>query len=148
MSTEENKKLVHRFFDEFWNRGDFTKADEIMANDYTVYPLGSATPITSAEAVRGFILSMRAAFPDLHIRMDDMLLDGDEAAVRSTVKGTHLGEYVGAPPTGKPVTVESISIIRFANGRIVEAWSASDNLSLMQQLGLMPAVGQVQETAA
>jgi steroid delta-isomerase-like uncharacterized protein len=79
-----------------------------------------------------------AAFPGLHISIEDVIAQGDKVAVRITWQGTHQGEFMGIPPTGKPVTVTGINLYRVANGKIVEEWWQEDILGLMQQLGVLP----------
>ena len=75
-----------------------------------------------------------APFPDLHRTIDDLVAEGDKVVVRQTIRGTHRGEYLGVPPTGKPVTFTAVAIFRLADGRIVESWILRDDLSILQQL--------------
>ena len=83
--------------------------------------------------------TLRGAFPDLHLKAEDVIAEGDKVVVRDTVTGTHRGEFIGVPPTGKEVTYDEIFIVRFVNGRMAEASGIVDRLSLMQQLGVIPA---------
>ena len=82
------------------------------------------------------------SFSDLQTTTEDLFAEGDKVVERYTARGTHTGEFMGAPPTGKKFAVESIVIYRFANGKIVEMWGLNDSQGLMTQLGLMPAPGQ------
>jgi predicted ester cyclase len=79
------------------------------------------------------------AFPDLHIAVEDMIAEGDKIVIRDTVTGTHKGELMGVPPTGNSVSYNEIFIFRFAEGRVIETWGVVDVLSLMRQLGAIPA---------
>jgi predicted ester cyclase len=79
------------------------------------------------------------AFPDLHITVEDVIAEGDKLVERDTVTGTHQGEFMGLPPTGKTVSYSEIFIMRFVNGRIAEIWGVADALSQMKQLGMIPA---------
>jgi predicted ester cyclase len=79
------------------------------------------------------------AFPDLHITVEDVIAEGDKVVERDTITGTHQGEYMGLPPTGKSVAYSEIFIMRFVNGRIAEIWGVVDVFSLMKQLGMIPA---------
>ena len=88
---------------------------------------------------------MRSAFPDIHITIEDQFAEGDKSVVRWTAHGTHQGALQGRSPTGKQVTVTAVSIFRWANGMAEEAWTVYDQLSLLQQLGLMPAPGQANQ---
>ena len=86
------------------------------------------------------MVALRQAFPDLHVTVDEMLSDGDKVVIRSTMKGTHKGTFMNIPATGKPISVEGIDIVRISYGRAVEHWGVTDNLTMMQQLGLVPAM--------
>ena len=85
---------------------------------------------------------MRSAFPDLHLTIEDMIAEGDKVAMRSSWNGTHQGEFMGIPATGRRVTVSQIDISRIADGRMVEHWGQLDALGLMQQLGVVSSPKQ------
>jgi steroid delta-isomerase-like uncharacterized protein len=93
---------------------------------------------TGAQALKHVWASLLRAFPDLHVTIEDLIAEGDKVVARNTVTGTQQGEYMGCPPTGKPVTYNEIFILRFANGRIAETWGVVDVLSQMRQLGMIP----------
>jgi steroid delta-isomerase-like uncharacterized protein len=82
---------------------------------------------------------LHRAFPDLHVTVEDLIAEGDKVVGRNSVTGTHQGEYMGLPPTGKSVTYNEIFIIRFVDGRIAETWGVVDVFSQMKQLGVIPA---------
>lgn len=84
---------------------------------------------------------IRAAFPDLHVTVEDMVAEGDKVVARVTMSGTHKGEFMGIAPTGKQITVGIIEILRIAGGKVVEHWNVVDSLGMMQQLGAVPAPG-------
>ncbi|MFC7894215.1 ester cyclase [Streptomyces sp. NPDC057381] len=96
----------------------------------TALPLGA----TGVEAVREVFTTLHRAFPDLRIKAEDLIAKDDKVVARQTVTGTHQGEYMGLPPTGRPVTYREIFILRFAAGRIVEVWGVVDVHSQMKQL--------------
>lgn len=141
MSTEDNEALVRRLYEEVFNRGDLSTVDGLLAADYIDH---TALPGTSPgpEGLKQFISMFRAAFPDLHFTIEDMIAAGDTVVVRQTYRGTHEGDLMGIPPTGKQVTITSIDIGRFAGGKLVEHWGATDSLGLLQQLGVVPPMGQ------
>jgi len=89
------------------------------------------------KGARQSIAAFRAAFPDVHFAVEDMLVAEDKVIVRWTCRGTHRGAFLGLPPTGKVVTFTGINIYRIANGQIVERWAEEDAISLYQQLGLL-----------
>ena len=142
MSSEGNRALGRRLIEEAWNQGKIELVDEILANDYAHHDPTDPDRRTR-EDYKQWLADTRTAFPDLQIRVDDELVDGERIATRWTVTGTHQGDLVEAtgtiPPTGRQITVTRITIARFANGKVVETWQAGDSLSFMMQLGLMPA---------
>jgi predicted ester cyclase len=83
-----------------------------------------------------------AAFPDMQITIEDQIAEGDKAAVRVTIRGTHQGDFMGIAPTGKHVTITAIGIYRVEEGKIAETWQNLDTLGLMQQLGAIPQMAQ------
>jgi steroid delta-isomerase-like uncharacterized protein len=110
--------------------------DEVFQPDVLIRtPL--PTQATGAQAIKEVFATLHRAFPDLHVTIDDLIEEGDKVVARQTVTGTHQGEYMGLPPTGKPVTYNEIFIVRFVNGRIAETWGVVDVLSQMKQLGVI-----------
>ena len=138
--SEENKALVERFVGEAFNRGNLGIADEVYATRFFSHgtPEGEGGP----EYVKQFVNMYRVAFPNGRAVIEDMIAEGDEVAYRWTYRGTHQGELMGIPPTGKEVTITGITINRFADGKIVEEWNNFDQLGMMQQLGVIPAPGK------
>ncbi len=94
---------------------------------------------TGAQALKQVWAMLLRAFPDLHVKVEDLIAEGDKIVSRNTVTGTQRGEYMGLPPTGKSVTYNEIFIFRFVNGRIAETWGVVDVLSQMRQLGVVQA---------
>lgn len=139
--SEQNKMIVRRFSEEVENQGHFAVADELLASDIVSHtPLGEADGLESAKQ---FSAMLRAAFPDLHITIEDLVSEDDKVAARWTCRGTHEGQFQGMPPTGKQVEISGITISRIANGKIIEQWANPDVLGLMQQLGAVPMPTQV-----
>jgi steroid delta-isomerase-like uncharacterized protein len=95
--------------------------------------------IQGIEEAKQFLSTYKSAFPDLKATVEDQIAEGDKVVTRWTISGTHQGEIEGlGPPTGRQMEVEGISISRFEGGKVVEEWEQYDNLSFMQQLGLIP----------
>jgi predicted ester cyclase len=143
MSTEENKAIVRRFFEEVLNQGNLAEAFELNAPNW-VYHDPNVPNVRTLEEYTQWITENRSVFPDLHLTIEDLIAEGDQVVGRYTLRGTNTGEIVTPmqiPATGKQVTVTGIAIIRFAGGKGVEVWNQGDNLGLLQQLGLMPAMG-------
>jgi steroid delta-isomerase-like uncharacterized protein len=137
MSAEENKELVHRFVEEFWNRGKTTAADELMAPEAEIHmPTGE---VLDPDELKTFVGTWRESFPDWHSTFEDLVAEGDRVAERWTGRGTHLGELQGIPPTGKRVEAPGSVFYRIAGGKIVEFRGQLDMMGLMQQLGVIPS---------
>lgn len=138
MSTQENKAIVRRINEEVWEKGNLAAVDEIFAAQYVDHnPLPEMTP--DREGLKQSVTMMRAAFPDLHTRTEDLVAEGDKVVNRWTASGTHKGEFMGIAPTGKQVTVAGIQICRIVAGKVVEDWTEVDMLGMMQQLGVIPS---------
>jgi len=140
MSAEENKSLVRRYVEEILNRGNMAVADELIAPDYKRYISPTAVPLT-VDVQKQRLAGIRAAFPDWHLTVEDMIADGDRVAFRATIRGTHKGAFQNIAPTGKQVTVSALDIVRIENGKFIEHWGGPDLLNLMQQLGAVVASG-------
>ena len=144
MSTaqETPNKATFRQLTEAMNTGDrdlMSKAiDAAYAPDALIH---TPMPVqaTGSQAIKEVFATLRRAYPDLHIAIEDLIEEGDKVVARQTVTGTHQGEYMGLPPTGKSVTYNEIFIFRFVNGRVAETWGVADVLSLMKQLGVIHA---------
>jgi steroid delta-isomerase-like uncharacterized protein len=145
MSTEENNVTVRRFFEEVLNHGNLAEAFELSAPNW-VYHDPVAPDVHSIADYTHWFTQIRSAFPDFHVTIEDLIAEGDQVMARYSWRGTNTGDFVTPamqiPATGKQVTVTGMSIGRFAGGKGVEVWNQMDNLGLLQQLGLIPALGQ------
>ena len=140
MSTEELKAKIRRLDDEVFNRGNMSIIDEVVAENFVNHdPFPGEPP--GREGFRQSATAMRAAFPDLHFTNEIMIAEGDIVAHRYTMHGTHSGAFLGLPPTGRQITMRGIDILRFVDGKVVDRWARTDDLGLMQQLGLAPQMG-------
>jgi predicted ester cyclase len=138
MSIEENKALVRREIEEAWHKGNLVAVEEIYDTNFVNHsPLPGTTP--DREGIKQFIKIFRCAFPDIRLTIEDLIAENDIVVERVTAIGTNKGEFMGITPTGKQITVPVITINRFAGGKIVERWSLSDQLAMMQQLGIIPS---------
>lgn len=138
--TADNKATFARF-QEAMSSGDWevmsNTIDELVKPDAVIRtPLPSEA--TGAALLKEVFATLHRAYPDLRITIEDQIAEGDKVAIRNTVRGTHLGEYMGVPPTGKSVTYNEIFIARFEDGRVAETWGVVDVLSQMRQLGVLP----------
>ena len=138
MSTEQNKATIRKWVEEGWNKGNLAVADEVYAANVVQHDPGSPMPVTSSEALKMYVGGFRAAFPDLHFTIDDLLAEADKVVWRFTANGTQTGPLPNIPPTGKSGKVTGIVIFRFANSKVAEVWVNFDMLGLLQQLGVIP----------
>jgi len=135
--SEENKAVARRLVEEVWNKKNLDLIDEIIAADYVDHTLPTGVP-PGREGAKAFIGAYLNAFPDLKITVEDMLAEGDKVVTRWSATGTHTGELLGIPATGKQVTVTGLDITRFSGGKSVEYWGQFDQMGMMQQLGVIP----------
>jgi steroid delta-isomerase-like uncharacterized protein len=139
MSTEDNKTLMGRFIEEVFNQKNLAAIDEFIAPnhvDHTLPPFLPTTPEGTKRAIGIFL----TAFPDVHLTVEDMIAEGDKVVTRYTSRGTQKGAFMGVPPTGKQMTVSSIIIAQITDGKIVEEWGLDDQMGMLQQLGVIPAL--------
>ena len=139
--TAANKATFSRFYDAI-NTGDaevISKTIDEIAEPDAVIRTPLRTEATGARALKQAWAALLRVFPDLHLTVEDLIAEGDKVVCRNSVTGTHQGEYLGVPPTGKPVAYDEIFIFRFAEARIAETWGVVDVFSLMQQLGVIVA---------
>jgi steroid delta-isomerase-like uncharacterized protein len=119
---EYNKALVRRYFAEAWSKGNVAAVDEFMAANYVEHPITSGVLPPGPEGLKEAITTYHTAFPDLEATLDDILAEGEMVAYRWILRGTHLGEWLGIPPTGNHFTASGISVYRIAEGKVVEGW--------------------------
>ncbi len=140
MSIEENKSLARRYVEQVLNEGNLDALNDLISPHYKRYLSPTATPLTP-ELQKQRLAGLRAAFPDVHLTIEDMIAEGDRVMVRMTLRGTHRGTFQGIAPTGKPVTVFALDVVRIENGQMVEHWGGPDLLNLLQQLGAIISPG-------
>jgi len=135
MSTlNDNKRLYLRLADEVLSKKNLEVVHELIASDFTEHTGGQPKRV-GVEGFKAARMRRNAAFPDWKVTVNDIIAEEDKVVARATGQGTHLGEYMGIPPTGKVVTVSWIAIYRVADGRLAEHWQHIDELGLRQQLG-------------
>ena len=110
MSVEENKAIASRAVEELWNKNNLAVVDELYATNFVSHGLPEVTP--DREGYKQFVTISRTALPDFHTTVEDIIAEGDKVVQRFTARGTHKGEFMGIPPTGKKVTITGIAIDR------------------------------------
>lgn len=133
----DHKAMAERWFAEVMSEGKVDVIDELCAQDYIEH---DPFPGTSADlaGLKDSIGILRSAFPDAQVSADDIIAEGDRLAVRSTLRGTHDGDFMGIPATGKKVEVAGYDIVRFEDDKAAEHWGVIDAAALMEQLGAAP----------
>jgi steroid delta-isomerase-like uncharacterized protein len=136
MSTEDNKALTRRAY-EALNQRNWAAFGELVSPDFVLHY--ASRTIQGLEAYKQFLSMYQAAFPDASVTIDELIADGDTVAVRQTFRGTHTGDLMGIPPTGKQASGTGVQITHIRNGKASEQWFNGDDLGLLEQLGVVPA---------
>jgi steroid delta-isomerase-like uncharacterized protein len=135
MSAEENKAIVSRFYDEFFNKGNLRIVNELHTPDYQHHDPDAPDPGGGTEGYIKRNSIFLKAFPDRLLTIEDQVAEGDKVATRITMRATQTGDLPGIPATGRQVTVVSMHICRISDGRIAEEWELFDALGMLRQLG-------------
>jgi len=141
MSTEQNKAKERRLVAEALNKGNLAVVDECLAPDFVYHGPGGAE-VKGTKGYKQFLAGLRAAYPDIHVTIENILAEGDLVATRTKCTFTFTGEGSGITPTGRKVTLTGSILDRFEGDKLAETWEAYDRFDLYQQLGLIPPVGQ------
>ena len=137
--SQENKALMERWFEEVWNKGRAEAIREMVTEDLVVHGLSDA----KGEAIKGvkefdrFHSQFVNAFPNIQVKVEDLIAEGDKVAARCTVSAKHTGDALGFAPTHADVDFTGIAIVRIKDGKIVEAWNNFDFMKMNRQLGII-----------
>lgn len=137
MSLQENKALVRRYVEEVQSQHNLAAIDELFSPAFINHSNVADPPGT--EGTKRFFAMLFTAFPDARFTIHLQLAEGDQVMTYKTLHGTHLGDFMGIPPTGKQVSFDGVDVFTVVDGKLAEHWSVSDVLGLMQQLGVIPA---------
>lgn len=147
MSSEENRAVVLRFYEELWNGRDLGVADEIIADECVTHQLRSGAESVAvprnAEEVKRHVGEWVAGFPDLRFTVEQLVAEGDRVVSQCVMRGTHEGTWLGVAATGRQVSIRLMVVQRIEGGKIVEDWVQVEALGLFQQLGLVPASEEI-----
>ena len=136
--SEENKALFRKFVDECFNRKDPSAIDRLIAPDILDHNLPPGQE-PGAESMKQLMGMFFGAFPDLSVTIDQLVAEGDLVVGRMTTAGTHQGDFMGIAATGKSVKFTEMHMVRIVGGKAVEHWGNSDEMTMMQQLGVVPS---------
>ncbi|HXC95462.1 MAG TPA: ester cyclase [Edaphobacter sp.] len=136
--TENNKAIIRKFLEEVINQNRMDRAIDLVAEDFVeLDPLPGQRQ--GREGLKEVLGMMRAAFPDIHWVVEEMVAEEDKVVTRFTWTGTHRGNFMGIPATGKTVRVNGVVIDQLAGGKMSASRMLMDSLGMMQQLGVVPA---------
>jgi predicted ester cyclase len=140
-TSQEAKEIIRRWNEEGWSGGKYDLAYEIISPNMQVHGAGGQAVGMGPDGLIDLIKTWRTAFPDGHMEIDDLIVEGDTVAIRNTWYGTQAEEFYGIPPSGKSVAVTSVGIDRVQDGLVTEGWGELDMVGMMQQMGALPLVG-------
>lgn len=136
--TEQNKELLRKAVEEIWNKGNFEKMNELVSEDFVIHFPRPGEDIRGPQNVEEFYKKLRSAFPDIQFKIIDLVAEDDKVVTHWSATGTHKGEFRGIPATGNKVNFTAMDIDKISDGKFTECWTNMDELSLMQQLGVIP----------
>ena len=137
----DHAAVVRRFIEQVLNKGDIDQAGQYVWEDVIEeMPLPRQGP--GLIGLKDVLEEMKAAFPDIHWKIEEQMSDGDRVMTRFVWTGTHLGPFLGIPPTGRNVSVWGVVIDRIVDGRIKQTRIIMDALGMMAQMGVIPAPGK------
>lgn len=137
MATD-NKAIARRLMEAAWKEGDFETAGSLLADDYVGHSAGMGKTFRSIDDLREFVETMKDGFPDLSMEIEEQVADGDTVVNRWIMRGTHDGEFMGVEPTGRSIEMSGIGIFHLDDGKVAEAFTIPDTITMMRQLGLVP----------
>jgi len=137
MSTE-NEALLHRWFDEVWNKKRASAIDELMEPDCLAHGMGpNGSSLRGSDQFKAMHATFCGAFPDLEFTLGPVVANDDMTACQFVAVGTHGGDHLGIAATGKPVTIRGMTIARYEHGKVVEGWNTVDFLPAFTEIGLV-----------
>jgi steroid delta-isomerase-like uncharacterized protein len=146
--SAENKAIIRRLYEEIWNKRKVELVGEIISPSHALQAPNVSGSAVGPEAYKRQLMLFLSGYPDLHFRVEDTIAEADKVVACWTFSGTHRGEYLGVPATNKKVSVDGITIHHIANGKIMDSYSNWDALGMMQQLGVIPPLGQAKTLTA
>lgn len=145
MTSEANKTVVRRFYEEVMHQGRTEVLDELMAEDFVDHGEALFGSPQGRETLRRGIAATHDILPDLDVQLEEVIAEGELVGVRGVMRCTHVGTFLGVPGTGHELTWRGNAIFRVIDGKIAERWFNSDSIGILRQLGLAPAAGAIDE---
>ena len=141
--SSQNETVVQRWWQELWNQGDLSVADQIIDPSWTDHDPSSPWAPPGIDGCKALVSGYRAVFPDIHFTIEKQVESSDTVVSHWRCVGTHRGDLMGVAPTGKRIEVEGITILDLRNGKIRSGTTIYDALGMMHQIGGVPALSQV-----
>lgn len=138
MQASDPESVIRRLIDEGFTRGRLEVADELVGDHVIEHQDFGPEHADGPEGVKAVISSLRRAFSDFELAIEDLVVDGDTVWIRNVATGTNDGHYLGNEPTGRRIRISVFDMARVVDGRIVEHWGVPDRLAVLFQLGLLP----------
>ena len=135
---EQHRRIIQRYYEEVWNRGRLEVLDELLDPQYINHTPSVPNPPPGPDGLKPIVAAIRKGFPDLHYEIKEIIVNDSMAVARVIMTGTQKDSLFDLPPTGKKITVNQINIEKIRNGRVVEHWRVTDELTMMKQLGVVP----------
>ncbi len=135
--TSTPESIVRKLIEKGFNEGDLGVVDAITSPGLVEHQNFGPAHAPGVEGVRAVVASLRRAFPDFRLTIEDVAVTGDAVWLRMVATGTNDGSFMGHPPTGRPIRIDVFDAIRIEDGRMVEHWGVPDRLGALLQLGLM-----------
>lgn len=137
----EAERVVRRLINEVFSEGRLEVADELIADDLIEHQNYGPDHAPGAEGVKAVSISLRRAFSDFRLTIEDLVVSGDTVWTRNVGAGTNDGPYMGSPPTHRQMRVDVFDVLRVVDGKVVEHWGVPDRLAVLQQIGLLGNAG-------
>ena len=146
--SADNKAIVRQLYEEVWNKRRLELVDEIISPSHALHDPNLSGSAVGPEAYKRQVTRFITAFPDLRFTVEDIVGEKEKLAVAWTISGTHKSEFMGIPATNKKVSVDGITINHIVNAKIMDSYVSWDAWGMMQQLGVVPALGELKGAAA
>lgn len=135
--SKRNRDVVRRLIEEGFNKGNFTAVDELIFPDMEEHQRFDPPLPKGPAGTKALISSLRSMFPDIKLAIEDTAVNGDKVWIRMKARGTNEGSVMGRPPTGKKMEIDVFDLCTIKNGQIVEHWGVPDQLSMLEQIGIL-----------
>lgn len=146
--SADNKAVVRRLYEEVWNKRKLEVINEIISPSHALQASNIFGSSIGPEAYKHNVLLFFAGYPDLHWTIEDTIAETDKVVACWTISGTHKGDYMGVPATNKKISVDGMTVHHITDGKIMDSYVSWDIWGMMQQLGVVPALGQTKSFTA